>query len=368
MGKKTVDIALIGDIGLFGRFTRHNPEIYSCFYELSEYLKKFDFVIGNLETPLCRNAEALLGKSAHIKGEPEDADLLNYLHITHVNLANNHMFDFGTDGYLETLAALKKNGIHHFGTDGQEAQIESNGTKLALSGFCCYSSNALCYLEPGVLHGVNVMNGEAVETILQRNHENGYLNIASFHCGQEHVNYPHLDHIDFARKLASRIPYIYYGHHPHVLQGCEQVLQSHIFYSLGNFCFDDVYTKYSPEPLIIQTENNRSSVILELCFEGNELIRYAAVPIFDDKQQLRVNYDDDIVKQMEMYSEKLALPRHEYQVMRDALWKEHIETRKRKRNFSWYFKRLNFNSVKIILNARMNRKKYQQAIKDYLKG
>ena len=39
-------------------------------------------------------------------------------------------------------------------------------------------------------------------------------------------------------------------HHPHVAQGIEMHKSSLIAYSLGNFCFDDVYTSVSKAPLV----------------------------------------------------------------------------------------------------------------------
>ena len=95
-------IALLGDIAFFGRFSiENNKDVYQYFEKVSEYLSSFDYVIGNLETPMCNIERPVGAKSAHIKSSPENANLLKYLGICAVNLANNHIFDFGREFQVE---------------------------------------------------------------------------------------------------------------------------------------------------------------------------------------------------------------------------------------------------------------------------
>jgi poly-gamma-glutamate synthesis protein (capsule biosynthesis protein) len=84
-----------------------------------------------------------------------------------------------------------------------------------------------------------------------------------------------------ARKLSNVAPFVLYGHHPHVLQGVEEAKDSLFAYSLGNFCFDDVYTNKSSEPLVKMTNNNKESAILSLEYKDSKLIRHEMIPIFD---------------------------------------------------------------------------------------
>ncbi len=45
-------IALLGDIALFGKYNvNKNPDVYLYFEDVAKLLGKFDYVIGNLETP-----------------------------------------------------------------------------------------------------------------------------------------------------------------------------------------------------------------------------------------------------------------------------------------------------------------------------
>lgn len=198
--------------------------------------------------------------------------MLNILGIDAVTIANNHMFDYGSEGYETTKKLLEETGIEWFGAEGKELRVVNNGNKIAFLGYCCYSSNPLNCVDAGG-YGVNAYNIETVRHRLKVNDADGYLNIVAVHAGIEHVNYPSIDHIMAARLLAEECPYVYYGHHPHVIQGIEEYKGSLIAHSLGNFCFDDVYTSATDsKPLVELTENNRTGMILELTIENNKVV------------------------------------------------------------------------------------------------
>ncbi len=358
-------LALLGDIAFFGKYSTDNSKIYEYFSELSLELKKYDFVIGNLETPLTNSNTTMGAKSAHIKASPQNIKLLEYLNISYVNLANNHIFDYGLEGFLSTCRLLEKNNIKYFGVNDKQCYIESDGTKVALSGFCCYSTNGSGYLVPGSQHGVNILDGFAIEKVLEENAVAGYFNIASFHCGQEHVNMPNYDHILLARKLAAKQPYVFYGHHPHVLQGLEKYRNSILAYSLGNVCFDDVYTSKSDKPLIRQNENNKSSAILSLKLNGDAVTEYSMLPLFDDGIKIRTSDNPSLIEKMNSYSVALSMDKNEYISKRSKIIDAYISARKKKRDLKWYLKRLNFGSVKMILNAKYNNAQYNLNVKHY---
>ncbi|MGE7664897.1 CapA family protein [Ureibacillus composti] len=360
-------IALLGDIAFYGKFSVNNNDIFDYFSEVAENLKQYDYVIGNLETPLYDYDNHFGHKSAYIKSDTKNIDLLKYLNINIVNLSNNHIFDYGISGYNSTKKALQENGIHYFGIENKKHFINESNNKIALSGYCCYSTNGLGYYNKKTKIGVNILNGFEIENDLIESRNNGYLNITSFHCGQEHVNYPNYDHIKMARKLASKVPYVFYGHHPHVMQGIEKENDSLIAYSLGNFCFDDVYTNKSKEPLIKQTKENKKSFILVLQIENNKILNYETIPLFADEDKMNIGVNLDIVEDLDRYSSYLKLDESEYIFKRQELINNYLNNRKAKRDLYWYIKRLNFKSIGIIKDLYENKKKYEQYVKEYIK-
>ncbi|KAA3623830.1 MAG: CapA family protein [Flavobacterium sp.] len=360
-------IALLGDIAFFGRFSLENNEnLHQYFKEVANKLRTYDLVIGNLETPFAQPHHRTFGyKSAYIKSSPVNVELLKYLNISVVNLANNHIYDYGPESYRFTKNILKENGIRYFGIEQQELLIETADNTIALNGYCCYSTNPLG-IDSVNKKGINALSVPAVTERLTHNSAQGYFNIFSVHCGQEHVNYPNYDHIELARNLAQIGPYVFYGHHPHVLQGIEKINDSLLAYSLGNFCFDDVYTSKSKEPLIKQSQNNKESVILELSIEKNKLVDHKIVPITIGENSLKIG-DENIIDKMDQYSVMLKTEKEPYIQNRNSLLGRYLASRKKLRNFNWYLQRLNHRSAGLILFARRNAKEYRKNISSYLK-
>ena len=355
-------IALLGDTALYGKFcVKENPDLYNYLSSVKKELEGYDYVVLNLETPFVNNQKPWGHKSAFIKSAPENVEVLKYLGVDSVCLANNHMFDYGQSSFQYTKELLDKYGIRYFGVEDKVDLIEIAGNKIAFSGYCCYSTNPQGLAKTGV----NKLDYKEVEQSLIHYQNLGYTNIISVHAGQEHVNYPNYDHIKFARKLSSVCQYVYYGHHPHVLQGIETVNNSLLAYSLGNFCFDDVYTSISTLPIVKMSDNNKSSVIVSLEYKDSTLIGFEMIPLFDCVISEGV-HKNKISSDIKKYSEKLREDKTEYVLFRQQLLAAYIEGRKSKRDLNWYLKRINYNSFKMVLNSYRNQKKYNNAIIKHL--
>ncbi len=354
-------IALIGDIALYGKFSTSNKEIFNYLESIKKVLSECDYVIANLETPFAEKKTRPYGhKSAYIKADPENIQILNYLGVNAVCLANNHTFDYGKKSFDLTKNILKNNNIEYFGIAENKniiKQIVNN--KIALCGYCCYSTNP----QGCGNNGINEYDYTTVVEDLREIKNNGYNVIMSVHAGQEHVNYPNADHIKIARLLSKTASFVYYGHHPHVLQGFEEYNNSLLYYSLGNFCFDDVYTNKSKDPLIKMSDNNKSSMIVILEYNDNKLTSHKEIPIYD--AQFVEEKCSEINKNLSLYCDKLSKIDKEYQIMRNTIINEYILSRKSMRNLQWYLKRLNYSSVRQIINAKKNFELYSNCIKKY---
>lgn len=356
-------IALLGDIAFFGRMTIMNSSYKKMFAPIKEHLKGCDYIIGNLESPLTNHNKVVGGKSAYLKGSPDDVAILSYLGVTHVTLANNHMFDYRAQGMDDTIRVLEENSIAWYGANSQAETICSDKNKIVLLGYCCYSTNGkgLGTDEPCV----NVFDPREVEECVDKYLSEGYLPILSIHWGQEHVHYPNYDHVEVARKLCKDRKIVIHGHHPHVIQGIESVGESIVAYSLGNFCFDDVYTSKSAEPLVKLSVDNQESFVLIINIESNEISSYEIIPFSFEGEQYQIK--QDIMKKIEQWSDFLTTPKDKYVQERNRDLNSYIEGRKDLRNIEWYIKRMNIESLRMILGAKHNLKEYSHLVKDYIK-
>ena len=349
-------IALLGDIAFFGKNTAENEAYKKRFYPLKQLLDACDYVIGNLETPLTRCDRTIGGKSAYIKGSPEDVELLKYLGVTHVSLANNHTFDYRKQGFAETKTVLEGNGIIWYGAEGKHAEISTPDGKIRIYGYCCYSTNGKG------MNFVNPLDPRVIEEDLSQSE--GAIPVLSVHWGQEHVHYPNYDHVELARRLAKGHSFVIHGHHPHVIQGIEQVGDSLIAYSLGNVCFDDVYTSKSREPLIRQSPDNQEMIVLVLNVENNSIKAHEAIPFSFTGEEYR--RDDTITSKLNEWSAFLSAGRQEYLERRSQDLTEYLQDRKKKRDLQWYVKRLNLESARQLMDLYSNANKYRKLITSYL--
>ena len=323
-------------------------------------------MVGNLETPFSVKKKTHGAKSAYIGADVENVQTLRQLYVDAVCLANNHMFDYGNEGYETTKRVLDENDIDYFGAEGKEVHLEKNGCKVAFSGFCCYTSNPLKCVHYGE-YGVNAYNIGKVSKVMKHNASDGYFNIVAVHAGLEHVNYPALEHVRAARKLADVCPYVYYGHHPHVIQGVEDYKGSVIAQSLGNFCFDDVYSNNSSKPLVELTENNRTGAILELEMEDNKIVSWREQVIYIAKEgQLKLVERPTVLADYNKALITCEENSEHYTANRNQILSARLSERKSARNLMWYLKRLRPRYVQILLNARKNATKYKKNILPYI--
>lgn len=355
-------IALLGDIALFGCNTVAAGTYRSRMSSVREVLGGCDYVVGNLETPLTDARRTVGGKSAYIKGSPEDVEVLRWLGVTHVSLANNHMFDYRAKGLGDTISVLDAYGIRWYGANGKAETIEGDDGRVSLRGYCCYSTNGKGM--GGKFPCVNVLDPYAVEADLSADEKVDSYPILSMHWGQEHVHYPNYDHVLLARKLAHVTRLAIHGHHPHVLQGMETMGGSLIAYSLGNFCFDDVYTSKSDKPLVRLSEANRESCVLVLTVERGVLCGHQIVPFnfYDGTYRL----DEGVGNRLDGFSELLEKDEQAFKAERAAELGRYLDSRKQLRDLNWYIKRMNPESARMIVAATRNAQAYKRLIHGYL--
>ncbi len=354
-------IACFGDMGLFGKNAlENNPNVIERFEIIKEFLQtnKYDIVLANLETPMTNAKKTIGGKSAYLKCSPGNIKILEDIGITHVTVANNHMFDYGKEGFKDTLDELERSKIEYFGTrEKPNLQVQN----VMFRGYCCFSTNARGLREENKEY-INVLNYNKAINDLDEDKKNGLISLMSIHWGQEHVNIPNYNDIILVNDFLKHNKLIVHGHHPHVLQPIIEKGDSVIAYSLGNMFFDDVYTKKSDKPLVKMTENNNTTCLLEININNENDITYKTYGIKDDGTKLI--FVDKVFN--EEWEELLKLSKDDYISKRERIIQERLSIRKNQRNLSWYIKRLNLESIKMMYQAKKNKKEYNKNIKVFL--
>lgn len=353
-------LAFLGDIALFGSFGSIE-DVDNIILDQNgnkiDFFSRFDHVIANFEAPFSIERKRWRAKSAYLYSSPLSVDVLKKMHVDFVNLANNHMFDYGFEGYELTKKILTDNGLKWFGSEGVSQSICDDTNKIRFEGFCCRSSNPLNLVEYG-RYGINELTIDTVDNLLKRNASEGFITVLSVHSGIEHINYPSITSIKMARHFAGVCPYIYIGHHPHVLQGYEYYQESFISHSLGNFIFDDII---DDNINVIMSPNNRESTVLELELDGNKIVNYQYTPVIIGKGKLIIFEQSNSC--VDKYNfDRADFSPNEYSRMRKEIINQRMHLRAENRNLKWFIKRLRPKYAELLITNFINSRKYYSNI------
>lgn len=253
--EERLTMSFTGDL-LFeqGLYDSWNDYDFGTYFDQIKPFLDTDLTIGNQEVPIGGEALGISGTAFTFNAPEKIADQLPSVGFDIMTLSNNHSYDKGYQGVVNTLESLHKNNIETVGLyaskeDADEIQIvEKNGIKVALLAYT-YDTNEM--IEPE--------HDYVVKTFLNENHEfdkehkamirqevedakaQADVVIASMHWGTEFsytINTAQIDATNFLNELGVDL---IIGNHPHCLQTMETLThetngnQTIVFYSLGNF-------------------------------------------------------------------------------------------------------------------------------------
>jgi poly-gamma-glutamate synthesis protein (capsule biosynthesis protein) len=239
---KEIKILFVGDImmtrSVEARINDLNKKFIFPFLNILDYLRSFDYVIANLEGAISDKGTKV-GSKYSFRMKPEVAEDLSKTNINVVNLANNHIFDYGKIAFEDTLKNLEKNNIKYFGNSYEPLIIEKEGIKIGFLGF----SDFLKHLEVKENKiGIAIINDKISEMIKKAKEKVDIL-IVSFHWGEEYKKIANERQRKLAKIAIDSGADLVIGYHPHVIQNIEKYKDKFIFYSLGNFIFDQNFSK-----------------------------------------------------------------------------------------------------------------------------
>lgn len=217
------------------------------FRQLAELFRSTDFNFGNLECPISGN-DRVLGRGLIFNAHTRDTAGLTEYNFKVVNLANNHALDQRLPGLQYTQQYLRDKGITYLGVGDNLEQawqpkvITIKNLKIGFIGASYASIN-----DGGVARNNYVARIEDVENLqkaIARAKAEADFIVVTMHAGTEYVASPDprraLDkaQIAFAHAAIDYGADLVIGAHPHWIQNMERYSGKYIFYSLGNFIFD----------------------------------------------------------------------------------------------------------------------------------
>lgn len=234
--------------------------------DLRTVLANADLVIANLEGPITEYESKSIGsemasRENYIFTFPvESARWLKQSNISIVNIGNNHIMNFGDDGLRQTRAALAAAGVKYFG-DPENADYrwyvkEINGKKI---GFVSFNQ----FIADG--------DQKAFED-LGKAKEKADIAVVFAHWGTEYETKANEMQKGLARKFIDQGADLVVGSHPHVVQEMEEYNGKRIYYSLGNFIFDQYFSEETKSGLLLKVRIGKKIEFfeeLEIRLESN---------------------------------------------------------------------------------------------------
>jgi AmmeMemoRadiSam system protein B len=216
-----------------------------------------DAAVSNLEGTITTNPSVSAQNNSLLEFtfDPHFAGFLKDIGVTAVSLSNNHTFDFGESGYDSTKSFLAQAGVLSFGSPHNDDELS---TKLNIHGkiVCLVGYEGFVNADPAPIAAKIASIRSSCDLV-----------IATMHAGVEYFPGDTAQQQAAAHAFIDAGADVVIGTHPHVIEPLEIYKGRAIFYSLGNFIFDQDSSFATTHGLAVDME-----------WDGTE-IRYTLVPV-----------------------------------------------------------------------------------------
>jgi gamma-polyglutamate biosynthesis protein CapA len=212
------------------------------------------YVVGNFESALPATHVKSPTGTFRFSTAATHIPALKAAGFTHLSLANNHALDYGPTDFVNMQNVLSE---HDFETFGHPTKV---------------STSSVTYLElpdeTVAIIGLHTLFNEPsradLESLMTQVNEKSDTQIAYVHWGVEYEHLPATSQRELATQLIKLGVDLVVGHHPHVTQSVELIDEVPVFYSLGNFIFDQYFSPAVQDGLVLKLEKGSEGLAITL--------------------------------------------------------------------------------------------------------
>ena len=272
-------LVAVGDIMLgrhVGTKIRQANDTTLPFKYTADILKSADITFANLESPFYDQGEPIT-EGMVFKSEPNTIEGLIFSGIDIVSLANNHFGNQGNKGMQYTFDLLNNKKIAYTGAGNNATEakkctiIEKNGLKFCFLGYVDLAATGTpeLYIADNTYPGSNPYQDDTnIEQDIQNAKGEADVVIVSFHWGNEYQLTQSDRQSEIAHRAIESGATLVLGHHPHVIQPYEQYKNGYVFYSLGNFVMDQMWS-----------EETKKGEIAKIYFKDKNVEKVEVIPV-----------------------------------------------------------------------------------------
>ncbi len=254
-------------------YIKRNNDWKWPFLHIAYFLNNSDVLFGNLESVISDKGNNV-GSIYSFRADPKSMEGLIYSGFNIISIANNHSFDYTREAFKDSLIRLQEVGILYTGGGFSEEEAysptikELKGTRIGFLGYTSVGSSNWEAKEnsPGIAWIDRYQMDKLESQVAEARNKVDFL-IVSFHFGQEYQKDPSDDQIIMAETAIDSGASLVIGHHPHVLQPLIEYNNGWIAYSLGNFVFDQNFSK-----------ETMSAAILKVIVQDNKIKDIEMIP------------------------------------------------------------------------------------------
>jgi len=268
VNKNITTLYFVGDMmltrGVKNSVNKNFDGEYNRLFENITELKNADILFANLEGDVSDKGNNV-GSIYSFRMDKEILPVLKNAGFDILNFANNHVGDWSIAAFKDTLSGLKDNDILKTGAgiNKKDAEnptiIEKNGIKFGFLGFSDVGPNWLEAKEKEA--GILLAGDSRLADIVKNAKEKTDVLIVSFHFGEEYNLTHNKRQSDLAHKAIDNGADLIIGHHPHVMEDIEEYNGKTIVYSLGNFIFDQYFSKDTMEGMLFSVKYDGTKLI-----------------------------------------------------------------------------------------------------------
>lgn len=178
-----------------------------------------DMTMANFECVFADASATAEDKNFTFRADPEYVNILTEGGVDFVTLGNNHVEDYGEEGYASTKSVLETAGVAYVGRSETTVYTTPSGLKVGVYAASFGQKDAL-------VAGIASLKEQGAELI-----------IAALHWGDEGSYRTNNIQTTQAHAAIDAGAHFVYGSHPHTLQPMEEYKGGLICYSMGNWIF-----------------------------------------------------------------------------------------------------------------------------------
>lgn len=248
----------------FDRYIRTQAKLLGgydqLFTEISSVFTESDGVIANLEGPVTSFESVSVGSAVGSHNNylftfsSEVIPVLEKNNFVLVNIGNNHIRNFGEEGVEQTMQFFESSPVKAWGSVGGETWLDDS--------FVVHEQGGLRFL---FVNYNEFLWGDVDELIaevpIRKAASQADFVVLYTHWGVEYQTLAGEYYRELARRFVAAGADMIVGSHPHVVQQHETIGGAPVYYSLGNFVFDQYFEQAVRQGLLLKATFKKSSPI-----------------------------------------------------------------------------------------------------------